>query len=139
MDQPAGKAEPAPRHGPSDEHVEQIIGNLLRVGVILSAVVVALGGVIYLARNGSNPAQAQLEADAAAAKPRQVLDIVRGASEWRGRSIIELGLLLLIATPIARVLFSVFAFGAQRDYVYVLITLLVLAILLYSLFSGYVH
>ncbi len=48
-----------------------------------------------------------------------------------------LGLLLLIATPVARVLFSIFAFGLQRDFLYVLFTVVVLLVLLYSLFGGY--
>jgi len=49
--------------------------------------------------------------------------------------IIQLGLLLLIATPVARVAFSVVAFAAERDWLYVAITLIVLAILIYSLTS----
>ena len=55
------------------------------------------------------------------------------ALQGRGRGIIQLGLLLLIATPIARVVFSVYAFARQRDRTYVLVTLVVLAVLLYSL------
>ena len=51
-----------------------------------------------------------------------------------GRGIIQLGLLLLIATPVARVVFSVIGFVRQRDFVYVVLTLIVLAVLLYSLF-----
>jgi uncharacterized membrane protein len=49
--------------------------------------------------------------------------------------VIQLGLLLLVATPVARVIFSVFAFARQRDFTYVVLTLIVLAILLYSLFA----
>jgi uncharacterized membrane protein len=65
------------------------------------------------------------------------VEIVQQASDLRGRGLIQLGLLLLIATPVARVIFSVFAFARQRDATYVLITLIVLAVLVYSLFSGY--
>jgi len=61
---------------------------------------------------------------------------VRDALTLRGRGIIQLGLLLLIATPVARVAFSVAAFALQRDRLYVVVTLVVLAILLYSLTSG---
>ena len=49
--------------------------------------------------------------------------------DGRGRALIQLGLLLLIATPVARVAFSVFAFERQRDWTYVGITLFVLAVL----------
>jgi uncharacterized membrane protein len=54
----------------------------------------------------------------------------------RGRSIIQFGLLLLIATPVARVLISAVAFALQRDRTYVLITLAVLGVLLLSLWGG---
>ena len=60
-----------------------------------------------------------------------------GALALHARAIIQLGLLLLIATPVARVVFSVYAFARQRDWVYVVVTLIVLGVLLYSLLSGY--
>ena len=43
-------------HGPSDERVEQILGNLLRVGVLASALVVLAGGVLFLLQDGRQPA-----------------------------------------------------------------------------------
>lgn len=60
--------------------------------------------------------------------------IVHGALGGDGRYIAQLGLLVLIATPIARVIFSAIAFLRQRDFLYVLITLIVLSVLLYSVF-----
>jgi uncharacterized membrane protein len=54
----------------------------------------------------------------------------------RGRSLIQLGLLLLIATPIARVVFSIVGFAIERDRMYVAFTLIVLAVLLYSLLGS---
>ena len=44
-----------------------------------------------------------------------------------------MGLLLLIATPVARVAFSVAAFAEQRDRLYVVVTSIVLLLLIYSL------
>ncbi|SRR5579885_1877775 len=128
----------APR-GWSDERVEQIVGNLLRTGVLLSALVVVLGGILYLGREGTRPAR---EHPVFKGEPQQLrgpLTILREA--WQGNSdaVIACGLLLLIATPIFRVLFSVIAFAGQRDRIYVVITLIVLGILLYSLFSGHLH
>ena len=64
---------------------------------------------------------------------RSVPAIVQDATALHSRGIIQLGLLLLIATPVARVAFSVMAFALQRDYTYVIITLIVFATLLYSL------
>jgi uncharacterized membrane protein len=48
----------------------------------------------------------------------------------------QLGLFLLIATPVARVVFSLLAFAIQRDHLYVGITLVVLAVLTFSLTGG---
>jgi uncharacterized membrane protein len=53
-----------------------------------------------------------------------------------GRAIIQCGLLLLIATPVARVLFSIVAFALEKDRLYVVLTLIVFCILIYSLFGG---
>jgi uncharacterized membrane protein len=65
-----------------------------------------------------------------------VQGILSGAFAFRARSIIQLGVLLLLATPIARVAFSVAGFALERDRLYVIITFVVLAILLYSLIAG---
>ncbi len=121
--------------GPSDERVEAVIGNLLRIGVIASALVVLLGGVLYLMRDGRQPHPRldRFEPE----ELRSPVHILREAASLRSLGLIMLGLLLLIATPVTRVIFSVAAFALQRDYMYVLFTLLVLSVLLYSLFSGY--
>lgn len=67
---------------------------------------------------------------------RTLSGIFTSASHMHSRGFIQLGIVLLIATPIARVVFSAWAFAAQRDYTYVVVTLIVLAVLLYSLLTG---
>ena len=67
---------------------------------------------------------------------RSPADVLRGALHGDARAIIECGLVLLIATPVARVLFSVVAFALEKDRLYVVLTLIVFLILLYSLFGG---
>jgi uncharacterized membrane protein len=131
---PAGRR---PAHGPSDEQVEQFIGNLLRTGVILAALVVLAGGVRFLARHGDEPRRDYQQFREESAERRGPVAIVRDAGTLQSGGLIQLGLLLLIATPVARVVFSVFAFARQRDLLYVLVTLIVLVVLLSSLFSGY--
>lgn len=132
-------AEPTSQHqhGPTDERVEQVLGNLLRIGVIVSALVVAWGGLLFLIDDGRQPTPRFQEFQPQPEVLRNPLAISRKAMALDPRGLIMLGLLLLIATPVARVLFSVVAFALQRDHLYVLFTLLVLAVLLYSLFSGY--
>ena len=62
--------------------------------------------------------------------------VVAGALALRAQSVIQLGLLVLIATPIARVAFALLAFARQRDATYVAVSALVLAVLLFSLLGG---
>jgi uncharacterized membrane protein len=120
--------------GWTDERMDQVIGNLLRAGVLAAAVVTGVGGVVYLARHGGEPADHRVF-HGEPADLRSPVGIVEDALALRGRGLIQLGLLVLIGTPVARVVFSVFAFLRQRDYTYVVVTLIVLAVLLYSLFS----
>jgi len=116
----------------TDQRVEIIIGNLLRLGVSLSAAVVLFGACIYLARHGTAPVNYRVFREAPA-DLRHTSGIVRDALEFEGRGWIQLGLLLLIATPIVRVAFASVAFALERDRMYVVFTLIVLAVLLYSL------
>lgn len=116
----------------SDEKMDRIIGNLLRIAVILSAAFVITGAVIYLMRHGTE----MPDYGVFTGVPRDLRglrEIIESAWQTRSVGIIQLGLLLLIATPVARVIFSVFAFLIQRDYMYAVFTLTVLAILLLSL------
>jgi uncharacterized membrane protein len=127
---------PSPKQPWTDQRVEEIVGNLLRGGVIVAAIVVLAGGFVYLVRyGGTTPDYRVFHGEPA--DLRSVSGIVTDALELRSRGIIQLGLLLLVATPVARVVFSIFAFAHQHDLTYVIITSIVLAILLYSLASGY--
>jgi len=125
----------------TDEQVEQTLGNLLRAGVLLATAVVLLGASLYLAHNGLKPID-EFHYRIFHGQPadlRSPVEIVKDADTFHSPSLIQLGLLLLIATPVARVLCSVYAFLRQRDYTYVVLTVIVLAVLLYSLFFGYTN
>jgi uncharacterized membrane protein len=114
---------------------EKQLATLLRAGVILAAIVVLLGGVIYLTKYGRTSPDYKTfygEPD----EYRQVGRILREAIGLRGRDLIQFGLLLLIATPIARVALSAFDFLRERDWLYVTVTVIVLAVLVYGLLSG---
>lgn len=118
----------------TDQRIENILANLLRAGVLLSALVVLIGGVIYLIRHGHSPVDFRVFRGESA-DLRSVRGTIRDALELRGQGIIQLGLLLLIATPVARVAFSIFGFTEERDGIYVVFTLIVFSVLLYSLFG----
>lgn len=118
-----------------DQKIEVIIGTLLRAGVMLAAIVVMVGAGVYLVRHGHETPHYGIFRG----EPEQLKTIpliFHATLGGSARAIIQLGLLLLIATPIARVIFSAAAFALEHDYVYVAITLIVLAILLYSLLGS---
>ena len=120
----------------SDQRVDLIMSRLLRTGVIVSALLVFAGGVLFLLRHPT-PVTDYRHFQGEPAEFRTVPGIFHDALAFHGRGLIQLGLLLLIATPIARVAFSVVAFSYQRDWMYVLVTLIVLGLLFFSLFGAH--
>jgi uncharacterized membrane protein len=108
---------------------------LLRAGVMLAATVVIVGGVVFLVRNGLSPTSYHVFVGEPS-ELRSLRGILGAAFRGRGEGIIQLGLSLLIATPVARVAFSAFAFALERDWLYVAIAGFVLLLLLYSLFGS---
>jgi uncharacterized membrane protein len=118
----------------TDQQVEVAISVLLRVGVTLAAAIVVVGGIFYLIHNGHDMPQGHVFRGEPA-DLRQVPGVLHDVLALRGRGIIQLGILLLILTPVARVAFSVFAFWQQRDRLYIIVTLVVLGILVHGLLS----
>jgi uncharacterized membrane protein len=118
-----------------DRRIEIILGNLLRIGVLISAAVVLWGASIYLFRHAHEAADYRIFRGEPS-EYRTIPGVIQSVINGRGRGWIQLGLLLLIATPIARVAFSVAGFAIERDRMYVAFTLIVLAVLLYSLLGS---
>lgn len=115
--------------------IEVYLAHLLRIGVIVAAAVAAVGLALFLYRYGSAvPDYRAFKGEPA--DLRSVTAIVQDALDLRRRGLMQLGLLLMIATPVARVAFSVLAFICQRDRAYILVTLIVLGTLLYSMAGG---
>ena len=128
-------SETAPEDGHEDFALEQRLGTLLRGGVILSASVTLIGGIMFLASHGNVPASYHTFSGEPAGL-RTVGGVIDGVVHGDSISVIQLGVLLLIATPIARVLVSVIGFARERDWMYVAFSTLVLALLLYGLVHG---
>lgn len=115
---------------------EQLMGNLLRWGVTAAGVIVFLGGIIYLFKHGvSAPNYGTFHG--VPDQLRTVAGIVTDFINFHGRTIIQFGLLVLILTPVMRVLFSIFGFIRERDWVYVFVTTFVLAVLVFGLVGGH--
>jgi len=118
-----------------DERIERIIGRLLQIGVLAAAAVVLIGGSMLLAQYGRNPASfGRFGGEDPVLK--SIGAILREVGTGDSRAIVQLGLVLLIATPVARVALTLGAFALQRDRLYVVVTSIVLALLLYGLFWG---
>ncbi|SPF48573.1 conserved membrane hypothetical protein [Candidatus Sulfotelmatobacter kueseliae] len=119
----------------TDERIENVVANLLRAGVLLSALIVLIGACLYMVRHGHSPVAYRVFRGEPA-DLRGVRGIIHDTMSLRGRGIIQLGLLVLIATPVTRVAFSVFGFAKEGDRMYVVFTVIVFSILVYSLLGS---
>jgi uncharacterized membrane protein len=130
--EPEGGGEPAAAHVLDDARMETIMGRLLQVGVLLAATVVLVGGAMYMVAHAGERASYRVFA-AAPFELRHPAVLLRGIARGDSSAIIELGILLLVATPIGRVVFAVVAFAIEGDRLYVAISLTVLAVLLFGM------
>jgi uncharacterized membrane protein len=115
-----------------DARMEIIMGRLLQVGVLLAASVVLVGGVMYVIAHAGEDSNYRvfLAKPAALRHPAAMLKAI---GRRDSSAVIVLGILLLVATPICRVIFAVIAFAIERDRLYVAISLTVLAVLLFGM------
>lgn len=118
------------------EHLAVVLSRILRAGVAIAAALVLIGTVILLWTRGGKIADYR-------AFRGESLDLggaagaLRSARQVRPGGIIEVGLLVLVATPVARVVVAALAFAHQRDRLYALIALIVLSGLLFGLLGPY--
>ena len=119
----------------TDRQMEGFIGSLLRAGVIAAALIVAAGGAFYLLHHGgARPQYRSFQGEPEYLE--HVAGVLKAAASLKSEAVIQLGLLVLIAVPIFRVAVSVVAYLLERDWLYVCVTALVLAVLLFSLLGG---
>jgi uncharacterized membrane protein len=123
----------------SIRRMELVISYLLRGGVILSLIVILLGTTLTFVHHPayiSSPEELAHLVTPGDAIPHRLSEITAGLHNLRGRAIVAVGLLILIATPILRVATSIVLFARQGDRVFALITSVVLCLLLLSLVLG---
>lgn len=129
----AGAAE-----APALPTTELLISNLLRVGVASSLALVVLGTLVMFTKHPdwvtSQEELRQLTLEPQV--PRRFADVLEGLGEVRGRALTMVGLLLLMALPVARVALSLVLFAQRKDRAYVAITAIVLALLVVSFALG---
>lgn len=119
----------------NDADVGILVAQLLRIGVISASVVAFIGGVMYLKDNAFLLPEYHVF-NGAPKNVRDLPDILSGVFALKGASIIQFGVVILLATPILRIVFSALAFAVERDYLYVFITLIVLSVILTGVFGG---
>ena len=119
----------------ADQKMDAIMGILLRSGVITAATIVLIGGILFMMRH-KTPVTDYHIFSGEPSDLRSIAGIFADVKAFRARGLIQLGLLVLIATPVARVVFSLLAFMYQKDWKYVVFTAIVLGLLLYSLLGS---
>jgi uncharacterized membrane protein len=121
-----------------DKDVQLLLGTLLRVGVLISSGVILLGGIIFFTTQ-ANEAVSFATFNPERAKFSSISAIFAGVKTFDGLAIVQFGVLLLIFTPIARVVFSIFSFLIEKDYMYVAIGIIVLCVIITSLYLDVAH
>jgi uncharacterized membrane protein len=119
----------------TDQRMETLMGRLLQVGVLAAASLVAMGGVFYLLRHGQQPVAYAtfLPEPLPLRHPSRLLHQLRRSG---AQAMLVLGILVLLATPVCRVIFAVVSFAIERDRLYVVISGIVLAVLLFGIFHA---
>jgi uncharacterized membrane protein len=119
----------------TDTELDAKMGRLLQLGVMLSASVMLIGAAVFLYHNGrSVPAYHTFRRNAPTL--RTVRGILSQALQGDGSGLIQLAVLLIIATPVARVIFAAYSFLRERDWLYTCISMTVLSLLIYGLVHG---
>ena len=119
-----------------DTDMQLLLGRVLRGGMVVSMSIVFFGGIIYLYRHGHEVPNYRVFTGVPPFV-QHADTLFNGAFSLRGQAIIQIGIILLIATPIMRVVFSTIGFVLERDYLYTGISLVVLLIILISMLSGH--
>lgn len=122
-----------------EKDFQKIVGNVLRYGVWISLSVAFIGGIVYLLHHGSDIENYSVFKENDRNIFEVIGDVYKGLIQGRGESIIFLGIVLLFLTPVFRVLLSLFSFLLEKDYLYVVITAIVICVIIMSISFGFSH
>jgi uncharacterized membrane protein len=135
--------EPVVSSSAEEDHktrqVELLISNILRFGVVISLMIVVLGMTVTFIHHEdylTSPQDLKRLTGTSAEFPHSARSVIDGLLHFQGRAIVVLGLLLLILTPVLRVAASIVGFVYEKDFIFVVITSMVLALLILSFFVG---
>ena len=122
----------------TDIDLNRSVGNLLRLGVVLS-VTTSLIGFIKLFMEGFKMPRKYTLLDMGNSSEKVWSHFWETLCKGEGMAIIQLGILMLIFTPLMRIIFALIGYLKEKDYVYVVVSSIVLAIMAVSFFTGYAH
>lgn len=123
----------------TDNQLQIIIGNVLRYGVLSALTVTLIGGIILLLKDSQQTVSFSTFVEHDQNLFVVFQNILDGVKHWNGESIIFLGILLLFLTPALRLVLSLFSFILEKDRLYVVITLIVIAVIILSVSFGFSH
>lgn len=126
---------PADLPPPPREPMAGAIALVLRGGVMLAAAVGLIGGVLFLIRHGHEVPHYRVFRGEPS-EYRSLVGVLGGTFAEQGRAIVQLAVMILIAVPVVRVALALFGYLRERDWPFIAVTLVVLAILVHGLVAG---
>lgn len=117
-----------------ERDLQRMVGNLLRWGVITAIIIVATGLFLYLFQKGNGTVS---YAEFNPLRFQGFAALFRGLLSADYHAVIQLGVMLLIATPVVRVIIALIGFALEKDRLYVVISLVILGVILFSIIYGY--
>lgn len=116
--------------------MRQAIGNALRIGVTTACTIAIISGLYYLIRHGGEPMPDYTKFTGEPASYTTLSGILEGVFRLAAKDWIQFGVLVLMLTPIIRVVLSIIDFARQRDWLYVVITAIVLLVIIGNSLEG---
>src|ERR1700744_845215 len=101
-----------------DKDIQLLLARVLLTGTILSMVFVLAGGALFLYRHGHSLSNYHTF-KGVPAFVQHASGLIGGVEAFKGQAMIQFGVVLLIATPIVRVIFSAIGFALEKDYLYI--------------------
>jgi uncharacterized membrane protein len=95
---------------------EILVSGVLRAGVVIAAAFCAIGALVYFA-HPTPP------------RPYDTFVPATVAPGWNGLGLMAIGVLVLLATPVVRVALLILVFARERDWLYSLVSAIVLGVL----------
>lgn len=120
----------------ADQDIQLLVGKILRMGVTIASITVLTGGIMYLINHGGEALPDYRHFVGESGSNTTLSGIVSGAFHLHAAQLIQLGVVFLVATPVFRVFFSLIGFTMEKDKLYIIITLIVLGVIFFSIFSG---